>query len=137
MTSNPFASPAQAGGYDLEAGLGHLVVVTPLEYLEAVETVHGPSPAIRANILDVDDEEMSTEDALIFPKVLVGALRSRIGQKVLGVISQGQAKPGKNAPWVLNDASTDAAAVARAQAALLAAQKVTSPARGKSEDLPF
>lgn len=127
--ANPFAAPAQAGGYDLEEGLGHLVVITPLEYLEAVETVHGPSPAIRANVLDVDDDEMSSEDALLFPKVLVGSLRSRIGQKVLGVIGQGEAKPGKNAPWVLVDASTDSAQVKRAQAALLATQKVAAPAK--------
>lgn len=130
-----FASPAQTAGFDYEAALGHLLVVDVLGHEGSVPTTLGDKPAIRANILDVDDPSLSAEDALIFPRVLVGSLRPRVGQRVLGVLGQGVAKPGQNAPWVLEDAVGDPEAVKRAQAALAAAQPVSGavPAAAKAK----
>jgi hypothetical protein len=135
-----FASPAQTTGFDYEAALGHLLVVDVIAHEDAVPTALGDKPAIRANILDVDDPSLSAEDALIFPRVLVGSLRPRVGQRVLGVLGQGVAKPGQNAPWTLQDAVGDPEAVKRAKAALAAAQPVSGavPAKpARSSAVPF
>jgi hypothetical protein len=136
MSNDEFAAPGSSGAFNYEEALGDLLIVSVKEYEESIPTTLGDKPAIRADIIDVDNPDLSVEDALIFPRVLVGSLRSRIGQKVLGVLGQGVAKPGQNAPWIIEDASTDSKAVARAKAALkkapAAAKKATT-----SDDAPF
>lgn len=115
-----FAAPAASGGsFNISEHNGHLVVVEVLSYQTGIVTTLGEKDAISATIHDID-AQVTIEDALIFPKVLVGSLKSRVGQKVLATVGQGVAKPGQNAPWVLNDASGDPAAAARATAYLAA-----------------
>lgn len=115
-----FAAPGAAGGsFSIADANGHLVVIEVHSYEQGVTTTLGEKDAISATVHDIDAQE-TTEDALIFPKVLVGSLKGRVGQKVLATVGQGVAKPGQNAPWVLNDASGDAAAAARATAYLAA-----------------
>ena len=95
----------------------------------------GDRDAIRATVHDVTAEH-TYEDTLIFPKVLIGSLKSRIGQKVLGTIGQGVAKPGQNAPWIIQDASGDAAAASKAVAYLekWKAGEFTAPATPAGDD---
>lgn len=102
-----FASPASASSMDLKTLLGSLLLIEPLEHEEGIQTVHGTSSAIRANVyaLDGDEKDSAYEDVLIFPKVLQGQLRPRLGQKVLGRLGQGLARPGQSAPWTLNEAT--------------------------------
>jgi hypothetical protein len=57
---------------------------------------------------------------LWFNVALRNALKTKINQKILARIGQGSAKPGKSAPWILLDATTDAAAITRANAYLAA-----------------
>lgn len=115
-----FAAPAAAGGgFTVAEANGHLVVIEVESLETGVVTANGERDAIRATVHDIDAGE-TYEDSLIFPKVLVGSLRQRVGQKVLGRIGQGVAKPGQNAPWVLNDASGDQAAATAASAYLAA-----------------
>jgi hypothetical protein len=104
-----FTAPAAGGGSDVRpADLeGHLLVVEPLEYVASIPTSMGDKDAVRVTIHDVTDQQ-SYEDVLWFPKVLVGSLKGRIGQKVLAVLGKGTAKPGQSAPWILVDATTDA-----------------------------
>jgi hypothetical protein len=134
--SDEFAGPAASAGFDYEAALGHLLVVTVKDYEESITTMLGDKPAIRADILDVDDPDLSSEDALIFPRVLVASLRPRVGQRVLGVLVQGVAKPGQNAPWIIEDASTDAAAVKRAKAAIGGTAKAAPKAKAAAGASP-
>jgi hypothetical protein len=114
-----FASPAAASSSDVRpADLeGHLLIVEPLEYCENIVTSLGDKDAVRVTIHDVTDRE-TYEDVLWFPKVLVGSLKGRIGQKVLAVLGKGTAKPGQSAPWILVDATTDADCVTAATAYL-------------------
>lgn len=114
-----FASPGTTSGADVKpADLeGHLLIVEPLEYCEAVPTSMGEKDAVRVTLHDITDSA-TYQDVLWFPKVLVGSLKGRIGQKVLAVLGKGTAKPGQNAPWVLVDASTEDAAVKAAMAYL-------------------
>jgi hypothetical protein len=101
-----FAAPAAGGGSDVRpADLeGHLLVVEPLEYVASIPTSMGDKDAVRVTIHDITDTE-TYEDVLWFPKVLVGSLKGRVGQKVLAVLGKGTAKPGQSAPWVLIDAT--------------------------------
>ena len=65
---------------------------------------------MRVTIHDIS-EQVTHEDVLWFPKVLVGSLKGRIGQKVLAVLGKGTAKPGQSAPWILIDATSQGDAV--------------------------
>ena len=114
-----FTAPAAGGGSDVRpADLeGHLLIVEPQEYCESIPTSMGDKDAVRVTIHDVTEGE-THEDVLWFPKVLVGSLKGRIGQKVLAVLGKGTAKPGQSAPWVLIDATTEADAVKAATAYL-------------------
>jgi hypothetical protein len=114
-----FASPAAGQTSDVRpADLeGHLLIVEPLEYCENIVTSLGDKDAVRVTIHDVTDSA-PTNDVLWFPKVLVGSLKTRIGQKVLAVLGKGTAKPGQSAPWILVDATGEADAVKAATAYL-------------------
>ena len=114
-----FTAPAAGGGSDVRpADLeGHLLIVEPQEYCESIPTSMGDKDAVRVTIHDVTEGE-THEDVLWFPKVLVGSLKGRIGQKVLAVLGKGTAKPGQSAPWILIDATTEADAVKAATAYL-------------------
>ena len=112
-----FAAPSQGGSVrpaDLE---GHLLIVEPIEYVQSISTSFGDKDAIRVNIHDVTDQA-SHDDVLLFGTALIGSLKSQVGKRVLGVLGKGTAKPGQAAPWVLDDATSDAKAVKAATAYL-------------------
>lgn len=94
---------------------GHLLIIEPIEYKTGITTVHGDADAIEVRINDLDTAT-THESVLFFNVALKNALKTKIGQKVLAKIGQGQAKPGKSAPWILLDATGDADAVAKANA---------------------
>ena len=125
-----FSAPA-AGSVLKPAEIeGHLLVVEPTEYIEKMPTQMGESDAVRCTVHDLNTKT-THEEVLWFSTVLVGSLRTRIGAKVLGVMSKGVAKPGQTAPWILQDASGVAEAVQAAQAYL--AQH--TPAQPAKDDL--
>ena len=76
-------------------------------------------------MVDLDTNEEHTS-VLFFNIALRTSLKPNIGKSVLARIGQGVAKPGKSAPWILIDATTDAEAVAKATAYL--AGSVSAPA---------
>jgi hypothetical protein len=108
MTNNPFAAPAAPGdGIKWEALTGRLVLVQPRSLEAGITTVYGVTEAVRADVVVLDGPDAGTkhDDTLIFPKVLQSQLKNRIDEKVLGRVSQGQAKPGQSAPWMLTEAT--------------------------------
>jgi hypothetical protein len=117
-----FASPAAASsGWTARDAIGHLCIIEPHAHETGIPTSFGDKDAIRATVHDVD-AGTTDEDALIFQGGLIGALKARIGQLVLARITQGTAKPGQAAPFVLADASTNPADVAAATAYMQARQ---------------
>ena len=114
---SPFTAPAQASGFTPADHLGHLLIVEVKGHEVGIQTAFGDTDAVSATIHDVDTGE-TAEDALVFPKVLVSSLKTRIGQTVLATLTQGQAKPGQSAPWTLTDATADPVKVAKATAFL-------------------
>jgi hypothetical protein len=108
-----FSAPAAPGAtgdkFDISKHNGALLLIDVNGLMTQVETVHGPADAITCNIavLDGDHKGDEYDDTLIFPRVIVGQLKGSIGKQVLARLGQGDKKPGKNPPWILN-APTDA-----------------------------
>jgi hypothetical protein len=101
-----FAAPSTGSDSVKPADLlGHLLLVTPLELKEAITTAFGESSAIAVDVVDLDTNE-EYHDVLFFGRGLIANLKSNIGAQVLGRMSQGIARPGQSAPWVL-EAATD------------------------------
>jgi len=125
----PFSQPSAPGtGINLQDHNGALLLID-VESLEVgVKTVHGDSDAISCDIavLEGTGAGQTYEQTLIFPKVLVGQLKRSIGEKVLGRLGQGVAKPGQSAPWILNEASAEDIAKAEEWVANNTKPKVTS-----------
>lgn len=108
MTTNPFATPAApSSGIKWADYLNRLLVIEPLSDEKGIQTNFGDADAVRANVYVIDGNPEDFEDTLIFPKVLASQVRSRIGEKVIGRLTQGMAKPGQSAPWQLADASPE------------------------------
>lgn len=105
--NNPFATPASSEGIEWKDLNGSLLLIEPTGVETGIPTVHGDTDAVRANIVALDGPQAGVvhDDALVFPKVLQSQLRSRIGQKVLGRLYQGQPKQGQSAPWLLAEAT--------------------------------
>jgi hypothetical protein len=123
-----FSAPVVNEGVKVADFNGHLLIVSPIEFKANIQTVNGPADAIEVNVVDLDTNEEHIS-LLWFNVALKNALKPLIGQKVLGRIGQGIAKPGKNPPWLLNDATGDADAVAKANAYIAGAlPKVAAPA---------
>ena len=126
---NMFASPGAAGGgWAVADAEDHLVVIDVHSLEKDIPTSLGDKDAIKATVHDITDGE-THDDVLIFPKVLIGSLKNRVGQKVLGTVGKGVAKPGQNAPWVLFDAAADKTSVDKATAYLTGqvAESLTTP----------
>ena len=102
-----FATPSTGSDSVKPADLlGHLLLVTPLEFKESITTAFGESSAIAVDLVDLDTNE-TYHDVLFFGRGLIANLKSNIGAQVLGRMAQGLAKPGQSAPWVL-EAATEA-----------------------------
>lgn len=114
-----FAAPAVQSGDSLDAKdiLGQLVVAIGTELVKDVQTEFGVSDAIRADVVVLTQQnEDSTwgvvyRDILWFNVSLRNTLKKQIGQCVLARIGQGAKQPGKNAPFILEDATQDPQAV--------------------------
>lgn len=109
-----FARPGKPGeSFDYNDYKGSLLLFDVIgleDHIPTVNTKPGEkSPAVRADLFVLDGPKANTEhiDALIFPKILQSQLRRMVGQRVLGRLGQGVAKPGQTAPWTLAEA-TDA-----------------------------
>lgn len=92
--------------------LGAAVVVRPLEWIESMKTVNGETSAIRADwiVLDGPNQGELRSSSLIFNTVVRNTLKNVLrGPQpfFVGVVSQGEAKPGKNAPLVFATASDE------------------------------
>lgn len=105
-----FNEPSTATGIDWKALNGSLLLVKVHAVESDIQTVHGPSAAVRADVHVVDGDLADTvyTDTLVFPKVLQSQLKPSIGKGeslVLGRLGQGNKKPGQSPPWTLAPAS--------------------------------
>lgn len=114
--SQDFAAPSTAEGLKWAGLKGSLLIIKVHGYEPEINTVHGTTSAVRADVIVLDGEQAETtySDTLIFPKVIQSQVKSQIGGMVLGRLGQGQAKKGQSAPWTLDDATEADKGVARA-----------------------
>jgi hypothetical protein len=118
-----FAAPAQGDLWKAADHIGSLLVIEVEGYETGISTSYGEdADAVRATVHDISLADTS-EQALIFTGSLISALKPRVGSKVLAVLQQGVAKPGKNPPYLLADATGDPASVQKATAYLNARQQ--------------
>lgn len=139
-STDPFADPAESTGLDYPDLMGSLLMFEVLGHEDHIPTVHTTpgekNPAIRANVTVLDGKQAGKvyDDALVFPRVLIGQLRSRVGKVVLGRLGQGQAKAGKNPPWKLMPATDQDKRVAQASMSGAGAAPQASYQQGKLND---
>lgn len=105
--SDLFNSPA-SGRFEAKAHVGKLLLIKPSEYLPTVNTTNGPKDAIDGTIVVIDEQNPAASEVIeggrVFGGQLIAALKPYVGKGyVLGRLGQGTAKPGQNAPWVLED----------------------------------
>jgi hypothetical protein len=110
------AAPA-ASGARLKDDEGCFVVIRAIEYVADMPTANGPANAIKADWVPVDGPNAGEvrEGSLIFGKVVVSSIKANLDRGVpftIGVVAHGAAKPGKNAPLVLNAPNDEQAAKA-------------------------
>lgn len=99
-----FNDPVNSAAIPLDTLVGRLLLFTVYEETDEIITVHGPTTAIRADVvvLDGDNAGETYDDALIFPKKLKSLLRKNVGgMMLLGRLEYGPKKPGLNAPYDL------------------------------------
>ena len=126
-----FSPPSMNDGNIKVADLaGQLLIITPTDYKTGIKTVHGDAEAVEVTLVNLDTNK-TYDSVLFFNVALRNSLKQKIGQKVLARIGQGTAKPGKSAPWILLDATTDAAALAKANA-YLGAAPASAPAQASA-----
>jgi hypothetical protein len=113
-----FDNPGELTGLTWENYVGRLMLLTPTEKVTGISTTVGTKDAIRADIVVLDGPNSPEQfrDALVFPLVLQGQLRTNVatGRTVLGRLGQGDKKPGQNAPWKLADPTEADKSIARA-----------------------
>ena len=121
-------APLGQGGETLKPAdvIGHLLIITPKEYRTGILTSFGEAEAIECDVVDLDTGT-AYHSALFFNVALRASLRSNIGSTVLSRMGQGIAKPGKSAPYILIDATSDVEAVAKATAYLASAGSAPAP----------
>lgn len=125
----PFATPsAPSGGITWADHKGALLLIEPLSFESEITTAFGVADAVKAsvNVIDGEGAGESYDETLIFPKILISQTKNQVGQKVLGRLTQGQAKPGQSAPWMLDAAGPEDIAKAEAWVAQQAKPAVTS-----------
>lgn len=127
---DPFKSGSDGGG-GIKDYEGQLLLVTPTEYIESMDTTFGDTDAVRVDyvVLDAPDGPEEVEDSLIFQRVLISAMKRQAlfnekngtdpatghPKMVLGVLIQDEArqKKGQSAPWVLSEPTDAQKAMAR------------------------
>lgn len=98
-----------SGGITWADHKGALMILEPLSVEAGIKTAFGDADAVKANVHVLTGPDTADEyaDCLVFPKLLASQLRSQIGNKVVGRLGQGSAKPGQSAPWLLEEASAE------------------------------
>ena len=105
--------PATADRWAPAEHEGHLTLfLAPIELEEDVETAHGKANAAAPRLIVCVTCDESWRDCLVFQKVLVRQLTTGPDGDVVGRIGVGEAKGGRSAPWLLEDATAEDVAAA-------------------------
>jgi hypothetical protein len=124
--------------FDPNMHIGDLLVLQVTDLMESVETEYGDRPVVVADVFVIDrDATIKAEypEAWLFGTVLYSQLKKKRGRTVLGVLEQGEKRPGKKPPWRLADPSdAQEAAALRAMASKPDAPQEDEPAAKPADD---
>lgn len=104
--SDMFSTDVSSGDMaKLKGDLGEAVLVRPTEYIESMKTVNGDTAAVRADwiVLTGPEQGAVRSNSLVFNTVVRNTLKNVLDGPhpfFVGVVTEGEAKPGKNAPLV-------------------------------------
>lgn len=98
-----------SGGITWADYKGSLLIIEPLSFEPGITTSFGPADAVKADVYVLTGPDTAEEfkETLVFPKLLASQLKNQIGKKVVGRLTQGAAKPGQSAPWLLDQAAEE------------------------------
>lgn len=121
-SDDEFGDPGERSSFKIADHEGALLLITPREHVEGIETAYGDADAIKADIVVLTktngkklDEPEEHEGALIFQRVVIGQLEGKIGKgRVLGTVGRGVAKKGQSAPFLIELADDAQKDIARA-----------------------
>jgi hypothetical protein len=119
MTQTDYADPAAGNGDAFKPGehKGALLLITKIRQEHDVVTEFGTANPIACNVAVLDGEHKGDTftDTFLFGVALINKLKAYDGTdtKVLARLGQGDAKPGRSAPWILEPASDDDKVTAR------------------------
>ena len=133
MTQQSFAQPQSGDMFSAKENVGRLLLIENVGAPEQVNTVHGLSDAIRADVTVIDAPGGPAEhlQSLVFGRALVGTLsRSAAGgAPVLGRLGQSTTgKAGQSPAWILTEYTPADAAVASAYMQHRGAPSFAAPA---------
>lgn len=100
-----FGKPGTSDQFTIKDHVGSLVIVAVNGFIPQYATSFGLRDTIRAEIVVIDGPGAGTRypDGMIFSSKMVPQLKGQIGSVVLGRVNLGRAKPGQNAPYVLDE----------------------------------
>lgn len=108
--------PAESDFFTIKDYVGSLCLIAVNGFTPKFPTAMGERDTVRAEIVVVDGPKKGAhyDEALLFGAKLVPQLKGKIGSVVLGRIDRGLAKAGQSAPYILEKASKEDAALANA-----------------------
>lgn len=133
------ASPG-AQGIEWAEYEGKLLVIEPLEVQHRTTRFSKGKEVecVLANIWVVRSKDGSKyeefEETLIFPLVLIGQTKRKIGSYVVGRLTTGTAKEGQSAPWTLAEATPADLKAAQGLVANLSVSSASSEEDDEPED---
>jgi hypothetical protein len=119
---DPFALPSTGGGgdYKFTDFMEELLLIRPTSEDVMSTSVSAETEVIRADVVRLDNDNEQVEDLFVFQSALIRNLRKVLrgpNEWVLGRLTKGTAKPGKSAPYILDQPNADE--IARAQTVMV------------------
>jgi len=117
--TDPFGVPAgQGDGSRIQDDLGQALLLRPLEYVPEMSTNIGTTDAVRVDwiVLTGPNQGAIRNNALVFNAPLLRDLKAvLVGPQpfLVAVLGQGQAKPGKSAPFIFGQPTDEHLVLAR------------------------
>lgn len=110
-SGDPFAIASSGGGdYKFTEFVGELLLVRPIEAGTMSTKISPESEFVRVDAIRLDNDNERCDDLLVFGSALIRSFKSVLrGDRewVLGRLELGEAKNGKNAPYILSTPNED------------------------------
>lgn len=108
---DPFAVPSGGGGdYKFTEFVGELLLVRPTEVEVRATSVDPNTECVHVDVIRLDNENEQVDDMLVFGSALIRTFKAVMrgdNDWVLGRLEMGEAKKGRNAPYILTTPTED------------------------------